>query len=67
MLDLVDHGRQFPTQPFVQPHAENLADAVGCQTPKTDFAAALEDLVDGKVAFENEVPAILDLRDGVEA
>src|ERR1035438_1529403 len=40
----------------------------GCSgPPQAEFAAALEQLVDGKVAPEDEVAAILDLADGVEA
>src|SRR5450759_4016526 len=66
MLDLVDHGRKFAVQPLVQPHPEDLADAVRRQTPQSDFAAALEDFVNREVTFENEVAAVLDLGDGVE-
>src|SRR5271170_5005516 len=67
VFDLIDDGGQFPVQPLAKPGAENLADAIGCQTPQADFAASLEDPVNGKVAFENEIPAVLDLSDGVEA
>ena len=66
VLDLIDHRRELPAQSLIQPDAEDLADAVRRETPKTDFATPLEDFVDGKVAFENEVPAVLDLRDGIE-
>jgi len=66
VLDLIDDGGKFPVQPLVEADAENLADAVGRQTPQADFAASLEDLVNGEVAFENEIPAVLDLGDGVE-
>ena len=38
-----------------------LADAVRRETPQTDFASTLKDVVDGEVAFENEVLAVLDL------
>ena len=67
MLDLIDDGGEFAAQSLVEPDAEDLADPVGRQPPEPEFAASLEDLVDGKVAFEDEVAAILDLRDGVEA
>lgn len=67
MLDLIDDGGQFPAQALVEPDAEDLADAVGGQPPEPDLAASLEDLVDGEVAFEDEVPAVFDLGDGVEA
>jgi len=50
-----------------QPHAKEFRDAVGSQAPKADLAAALENLVDREVALEDEVAAILDLPDGVEA
>ncbi len=56
MLDLIDHRRQFPAQSVMQPDAEDLADAVRRQSPETDLATALKDLVDGKVTFEDEVP-----------
>jgi hypothetical protein len=71
MLDLVDDGGQLSPQSLVQPDAEDLADAVGGEAPQADFAAALEDLGDGKVTFENEVATVLatvlNLGDGVEA
>ena len=67
VLDLIDDGGEFPVQPLVKADAEDLADAVGRQPPQADFAASLEDFVDGEVAFEDEVPAVLDLRDGIEA
>ena len=47
--------------------AEDRGNLVGGQPPQAEFAAALEQFVDGKVALENEVAAILDLGDGVEA
>jgi len=53
--------------PFVQPHAEDLADPVRREPPQADFAAAFVYFVNGKMAFENEIAAILDLRHGVEA
>src|SRR5262252_8086402 len=61
MLDLVDDGGQFAAQALVQADAEDLADAVGGQPPEADLAASLEDLVNREVAFEDEVPAVLDL------
>src|SRR5438045_2220448 len=67
MLDLIDNGGEFPAQPFVEAHAEDLTDAVGRQPPEADLAASFEDFVDREVAFENEIAAVLDLRDGVKA
>src|SRR5215469_809206 len=67
MLDLVDDGGEFTAQALMQAGTEDLADPVGRQPPETDLAAALEDLVNGEVAFEDEVAAVLNLSDGVES
>src|SRR5712691_7568008 len=45
MLDLIDDGGKFPSQPFIEPHAEDLADPVRRQPPQADFAASFKDLV----------------------
>src|ERR1700730_7474053 len=66
VLDLLDDRRQFAAQSLVEPDTEDLADAMGRQPPETEFTASLEDFVDGKVTLEDEVAAVLDLRDGVE-
>jgi len=67
MLDLVEDSGQLSAQPFVQPDAEDFTDPVGRQTPEADLTAALEDLVNGKVALEDEVARVFNLRQGVEA
>ncbi len=54
VLDLIDDGREFPVQPLVEADTEDFADAAGGQTPQTEFTAALEDFVNGEVAFEDE-------------
>ena len=51
----------------MESHAEEFRDPVGCQSPKPDLAAALENLMDREVALEDEVAAVLYLPDGVEA
>ena len=66
LLDLIDHCGQLSLQSLVQPDAEDLADAVGGQAPGADLATARENVVHGEVAFEDEIPAVLDLADGVE-
>src|SRR3954452_16885317 len=66
VFDLIDHGSQFAAQTLTQPYTEDLADAIGCQTPEPDFTASLEELVDLEMTFENEIAAVFDLRDGVE-
>ena len=67
MLDLVDDRGQLAAHAAMEPHAEDRSDLVGAEPPETKLAAALEQLVDGKVTLEDEVAAVLDLRDGVEA
>src|SRR5215469_17693066 len=51
---------------FLVSRTPDLADAVSGHAPQADFAAALEDFVDGEVALKNEIAAILDLGDGIE-
>src|ERR1700739_3836354 len=67
MLDLIDDGGELAGQPAVWAGAEDLGNLVGCQPPQSELAAAFEQFVDGKVPFEDEVAAIFDLRDGIEA
>ena len=67
VLDAVDDGGQLAVHRAVQARAKDLGDLVGGQPPQAEFAAAFEQLVDGKVALEDEVAAILDLSDRIEA
>src|SRR5438445_9114808 len=67
VLDAIDDGGQLAAHCAVQPGAEDLGDLVGGQPPQAEVAAAFEQLVDGKVALEDEVAAILDLGDRIEA
>src|SRR5689334_10358920 len=67
VLDAIDDGGQLAAHVAVQAHAEDLGDLDGGQPPQAELAAAFEQLVDGEVALEDEVAAILDLGDGVEA
>ena len=67
VLDAVDNSGQLAVHRAVQARAKDLDDLVGGQPPQAEFAAAFEQLVDGKVAFEDEVAAILDLSDRIEA
>ncbi len=46
---------------------EDLGDLAGGHAPESDLRGALEDLVDGKMALEDEVAAVLGLVDGIEA
>jgi hypothetical protein len=66
MLDTVDDRGELAAHLAVQPRAEDLGDLVGSQPPQAELAAALEQLVDGKVALEDEIAAVLDLGDRIK-
>jgi hypothetical protein len=40
---------------------------VRCQSPQAKLTASLEQLVDGKVALEDKIEAVLDLTDRIDA
>src|SRR5437870_13172581 len=67
VLDAIDDGGQLAAHCAVQARAKDLGDLVGAQPPQAELAAAFEQLVDGKVALEDEVAAILNLGDRVKA
>ena len=66
VLDLVDDRGQLAMHAATDPLAEDRADLVGAEPPQTQLTAALEQLVDRKATPEDEVAAVLDLRNGVE-
>src|SRR5262245_41868161 len=67
MLDLIDNGGELAAHPALKAPAEDGGNLVCGQPPQAEFAAALEQFVDRKISLENEVAAVLDLSDGVEA
>ena len=67
VLDAIDDGGELAAHLAVQARAEDLGDLVGGQPPQAELAAAFEQFVDGKVALEDEVAAILDLGDRIKA
>src|SRR5260370_824296 len=67
VLDAIDDGSEFAMHPAVETRAEDFRDLVGSEAPQAKLAAAVEQLVDGEVTFEDPVAAIFDLRDGVKA
>jgi hypothetical protein len=67
VLDAVDDGGELALHPAVHAGTEDLGDFVGGQPPQAEFAAAFKQLVDGEVALEDEVAAVLDLSDRVKA
>jgi hypothetical protein len=67
MLDLLQGGVQLAGQAAGDAGAEDFRDLLGGEAPQPQLAGALEEAMDGKVALEDEIPAVLDLTDGVEA
>jgi predicted ArsR family transcriptional regulator len=67
VLDAIDDGGELALHPTAHARAEDLGDLVGGQPPQAELAAAFEQLVDGEVALEDEVAAILDLSDRIKA
>src|SRR3990170_4420661 len=56
MVELLQHRVQFAAEAFVSAHAEDLGNDVGCQAEYSQLTRAFEDLVDRKVATEDEIP-----------
>jgi hypothetical protein len=67
VLDAIDDGGELAAHCAVQAGGEDLGDLVGGQPPRAELAAAFERLVNGKVALEDEVAAVLDLGDRIKA
>src|ERR1039457_3708603 len=66
MVELFEHTVQLAAQPFADAYSEDVCHFVGGQAEQPHFAGVLKDLVDREVSFENEVPAVFDLVDGVD-
>ncbi len=67
VFDLLEGGVEFALQLLGDAAAEDLRDLVGRQPPESNLAGAFEDPVNGEVALEDEIAAVLDLVDGVKA
>ena len=67
MRDLIDDSGELAAVPAVEAGAQARGGLVGGEPPEAEFAAALEQLMNGKVVLEDEVAAVLDLGDGIEA
>ena len=67
VFDLVDDGGKVAPVVAPQAHAKDLGDLVRGQSPQAELTASLEELVDGKVALEDKIEAVLDLADRVGA
>ncbi|MGH9962008.1 MAG: hypothetical protein ACREBC_33580, partial [Pyrinomonadaceae bacterium] len=60
VLELLKGSMELTLEFLGQAAAEDLRDLVGRHAPQSQLTAALEDLVDREVAFEDEVAAVLD-------
>src|SRR5438128_2167010 len=67
VLDLLQGGVQLAGQAAGDTGAEDFRDLLGRKAPQAQLATALEEAMDGEVAFEDEIAAVLDLTDGIEA
>src|SRR5882724_861107 len=67
VFDLFQGGVEFALQLLGDAAAEDLGDLDGRQPPESNLAGAFEDPVNREVALEDEIAAVLDLVDGVEA
>ena len=67
VFDAIEHTGELAAVAAGQAGAEDRRHLVGGEPPQAEFASALEQLVDREVALEDEVAAVLDLRDGIEA
>ena len=67
VLDLIDDGEELAAVVALKPRAEYLGYFVGGQSPQAKFTASLEQLVDGEVALEDKIEAVLDLTDRISA
>src|SRR5215471_9810339 len=67
VFDAVDHAGKLAAVAAGQTGAEDHRHLVGGKPPQAVFATALKQPVDREVAREDEVAAVLDLSDGIEA
>jgi len=58
---------QLAGQSAGDPGAEDFRDFLGGEAPQAQLTTALEEAIDGKVTLEDEIAAVLDLADGIEA
>ena len=65
VVELLEHRVEFAPKSSMFADAEDLRDDVGRQPVDAELTRALEELVDRKVAAEDEVPTILDLIQGI--
>lgn len=67
VLDSLQGRMKLALELFADALAEELRDFVSAQKQKPQLAGTLEEVSNGKVALEDDVAAVFDLADGVEA
>lgn len=67
MLDSLQGRMHFALELFADALTEELRDFVSRQQQQSQLAGALKEVSDGEVVLEDEVAAVFDLADGVEA
>src|SRR6266404_227357 len=67
VLNALDHGLQLAFEAFGQTLTEQIGNAIGGEKIGAQLAGPAEDGLNGPTAFEDEIAAVLDLADGIEA
>jgi hypothetical protein len=67
MVHPFQDGGELPSDSLVETKAEQLRELVGGEAEQSEVAGALEELMDGEVASEDEVATVFDLLQGVMA
>ena len=67
VFDLIDEAEKLAAVLALYSRAEDLGYFVGSQSPQAKLTASLEQLVDGEVALEDKIEAVLDLTDRIGA
>jgi hypothetical protein len=62
-VELLENTVQLASEPFGDAYPEDVSHLVGRQAEQPNLAGAFENLMDGEVPFEDEVPAVFDLID----
>ena len=65
MIELFQAAVQLAADSLVFANPKDLGDLVGGEAEDSQFASALEDLVNGEIPPEDEIPAVLQLVQGI--
>jgi len=65
MFDAFQDGGELARHSLVEAEAKHLGELVGREAEQSEITGALEEFMDGKIAAEDEVPAVFHLLQGV--